>query len=558
MAFLGPFDLSAHSSAFTSLSLHSDCSVSAMVSLRVLACFWSPSAGNGFAFDTGAKFEILCGQGVLWATLMLLCLMLAFPVPRESSTCVDFLSTFPLSWSGAVTGANTSFVYKMVLMAATLLAAQDGLAHGLCPSQGLARVGLASPWLEFTFSILLSVFLIVLFPVSVDVALLLSGKGFVHEEDKAFWKDFGMAGKACSLEDPFLTTGPIAVVTAAASWAAIGKYMKIAAAASCSALILVITLDSGFGEYVNWFWFGIVAAPSPVMVSLFEGDGSKLFLWILTLGGELLVSSVVIPTLVRVLKSTALGITTLSQEQADLHWGVGWPRGKSLGILEESLAAAVWNGQGAVSVAFHYKMILAVNCWLFLCAAALDIFFMHLISCSAAAAIMSAFAMYNVHALVDLCRVHGMIEPFVMVGSVLNSKGLLGITTLSKTGHDALRVECSPTRKAMPGVAAAASAAAIQVSFESVPGMPETEHMGSLSGGEKFEFQILVKGLNGRHIALPVFASMTVLELAALVHCRSLVLVEAFYLVKEGKRMGDNSTPSSLEASQILYERKAL
>ena len=94
----------------------------------------------------------------------------------------------------------------------------------------------------------------------------------------------------------------------------------------------------------------------------------------------------------------------------------------------------------------------------------------------------------------------------------------------------------------MPGVAAAASAAAIQVSFESVPGMPETEHMGSLSGGEKFEFQILIKGLNGRHIALPVFASMTVLELAALVHCRSLVPVEAFYLVKEGKRMGDHNT----------------
>ena len=93
------------------------------------------------------------------------------------------------------------------------------------------------------------------------------------------------------------------------------------------------------------------------------------------------------------------------------------------GILEESLAAAAWNGQGAVSVAFHYMMFMAVNCWLFLGAAALDIFFMHMISCSAAAAIMSAFAMYIVHALVDLCRVHGMIEPFVMVGSVLNSKG---------------------------------------------------------------------------------------------------------------------------------------
>ena len=316
-----------------------------MVSPRVLACFWSPSAGNGFAFDTGAKFEILCGQGVLWATLMLLCLV-AFPVPRESSSCVDFLSTFPLSWSGAVSGANTSFVCNMVLMAATLLAALDGLAHGLCPSQGLARVGLASLWLEFAFSNLFSVFLVALFSVSVDVALLLSGKGFVHKEDKAFWKDFGMAGKACSLEDPFLTTGPIAVVTAAASWAAIGKYMKIAAAASCSALISVITLDSGFREYVNWFWFGIVATPSPVMVSLFEGDGAILFLWILTLGGELLVSSVFIPTLVRVLKSTALGITTLSQGQVDLHRGVGWSRGKSLPHTQQPHSAAAYQVMG--------------------------------------------------------------------------------------------------------------------------------------------------------------------------------------------------------------------
>ena len=119
---------------------------------------------------------------------------------------------------------------KMVLMAATLLAALDGLAYGLCPSQVLAHVGLASLWLEFTFSMLLPVSLVALVPVSVDVALLLSGKGFVHKDDKAFWKDFGMAGKACSLEKPFLTTGPIAVVTAAASWAVNGKYMKMQAA----------------------------------------------------------------------------------------------------------------------------------------------------------------------------------------------------------------------------------------------------------------------------------------------------------------------------------------
>ena len=168
------------------------------------------------AFDMGAKFEILCGQGVLWVTLMLLCSMLTFPVHCESST----------SWFGVVSGTNPSFVCYMVLMAATLLAALDGLAHGLCPSLGLARVGLAFPWLEFTFSIPFLVVLVALFLVCVDVAHLLSGKGYVHNEDKEFWKDFGMAGKACSLEDPFLTTGPFAVVTAAASSAAVGKFAE--------------------------------------------------------------------------------------------------------------------------------------------------------------------------------------------------------------------------------------------------------------------------------------------------------------------------------------------
>ena len=44
------------------------------------------------------------------------------------------------------------------------------------------------------------------------------------------------------------------------------------------------------------------------------------------------------------------------------------------GILEGSLAAAAWCGQGAVTVAFPYMMFMAVACWLFICAAALDIF----------------------------------------------------------------------------------------------------------------------------------------------------------------------------------------
>ena len=264
----------------------------------MFAFFWSPSAGIGVAFDTGAKFEILCGQGVLWVTLMLLCSMLTFPVHCESST----------SWFGVVSGTNPSFVCYMVLMAATLLAALDGLAHGLCPSLGLARVGLAFPWLEFTFSIPFLVVLVALFRVCVDVAHLLSGKGYVHNEDKEFWKDFGMACKACSLEDPFLTTGPFAVVTAAASSAAVGKFVKVAAAASCSALILSITLDSGFCDFVNLFWCGIVVAHS-----LFEGEDSVLLLRILTLG--------------RVFNNTALGITTLSQGQVDLHRGVFRPWG---------------------------------------------------------------------------------------------------------------------------------------------------------------------------------------------------------------------------------------
>ena len=307
---LGSVSLSALSSAFTSLGLHSDCFVAAMFSPRVFAFFWSPSAGNGVAFDAGAKFEILCGQGVLWVTLVLLCSMLTFPVPCESST----------SWFGVVSGTNPSFVCYVVLMAATLLAALDGLAHGLCPSLGLARVGPAFPWLKFTFSILFLVVLVALFLVCVDVAHLLSGKGYVHKEDKAFWKDFGMAGKACSLEDPFLTTGPFAVVTAAASSAAVGKYVKFAAAASCSALILSITLDSGFCEFVNLFWCGIVVA-----LSLSEGEDSVLLLRILTL--------------VRVFNNTALGITTLSQGQVDLHRGVVRPWGKSLPHMQQPHSA---------------------------------------------------------------------------------------------------------------------------------------------------------------------------------------------------------------------------
>ena len=97
------------------------------------------------------------------------------------------------------------------------------------------------------------------------------------------------------------------------------------------------------------------------------------------------------------------------------------------GIVEGSLAAAAWCGQGAVTVAFPYMMFMAVACWLFMCAAALDIFSVPSISSSAAAAIMSAFAMCSVPALVDLCRAHGMIAPFVLVGS----RVFLGITTLS-------------------------------------------------------------------------------------------------------------------------------
>ena len=255
------------------------------------------------AFDTGAKFEILCGQGVLRVTLSLLCLMLTFPVHCESST----------SWFGVVSGTNPSFVCYMVLMAATLLAALDGLAHGLCPSLGLARVGLAFPWLDFTFSIPFLVVLVALFLVCVDIAHLLSGKGYVHNEDKEFWKDFGMAGKAFSLDDPFLTTGPFAVVTAAASSAAVGKFVKIAAAASCSALFLSFTHDSGFCDFVHLFWYGI-----EVVLSLFE---------------------VRILTLVRVFYNTALGTTMLSQGQVDLHRAVFRPWGKSLPHMQQPHSA---------------------------------------------------------------------------------------------------------------------------------------------------------------------------------------------------------------------------
>ena len=258
------------------------------------------------ASDLDAKFEILCGQGVLWVTLTLFCSLLTFPVHCESST----------SWFGVVSGTNPSFVCYMVSMAASLLAALDGLAHGLCPSLGLARVGLAFPWLEFTFSIPFLVVLVMLFLVCVDVAHLLSGKGYVHNEDKEFWKDFGMAGKACSFEDPFLTTGPFAVVTAAASSAAVGKFVMIAAAASCRALNLLYTLDRGFCDFVHFFWYGIV-----VVLSLFDGEDSSFLMRILTLGC--------------VFYNTALGITTLSQGQVDLHRVVSRPWEKSLPHMQQ-------------------------------------------------------------------------------------------------------------------------------------------------------------------------------------------------------------------------------
>ena len=64
--------------------------------------------------------------------------VVAFPVPHESSTCVGYLSTFLLSWSGAVSGASVSIVRKLVYLAATLLAALGGFARGLGPSRGLA------------------------------------------------------------------------------------------------------------------------------------------------------------------------------------------------------------------------------------------------------------------------------------------------------------------------------------------------------------------------------------------------------------------------------------
>ena len=77
--------------------------------------------------------------------------VVAFPVPRESSTCVHSLSTFLLSWSGAVSGASISFVRKLVYWAATLLAALGGFALGSCTCRygsSKAAVRLSLGWVQ--------------------------------------------------------------------------------------------------------------------------------------------------------------------------------------------------------------------------------------------------------------------------------------------------------------------------------------------------------------------------------------------------------------------------
>ena len=110
--------------------------------------------------------------------------VVAFPVPHESSTCVGYLSTFLLSWSGAVSGASVSIVRKLVYLAATLLAALGGFARGLGPSRGLARVGLAFLWFQFITGC--STLYLVSLVRGMQTG---AASGFEHQEEKKqIWK----------------------------------------------------------------------------------------------------------------------------------------------------------------------------------------------------------------------------------------------------------------------------------------------------------------------------------------------------------------------------------
>ena len=140
VAFLGPFDLSALSSAFTSMGLHSDCSVAVMISPRLSAGLWLPSIGAGNALGKSAKFEDLRVPEVLVA-------LVGGPSskddtispPRDPSPSFELkMLTFGF---GAVSGTSLSIFFKMVCLAATSVAilneAHCDFVEGKCASRAM-------------------------------------------------------------------------------------------------------------------------------------------------------------------------------------------------------------------------------------------------------------------------------------------------------------------------------------------------------------------------------------------------------------------------------------
>ena len=131
---------------------------------------------------------------------------------------------------------------EIVWLAATAL---GGFAHGLGPSRSLARVGLASLWLEFTFAFSMLV------PVSLlRWSLTATASGYEHQEEKKqIWK---VEEAACFFWNPSCTfTGSVALV-AAAALAAVKDNIDVAAAASCGAIAFGMgaTLVTMFGIVV--------------------------------------------------------------------------------------------------------------------------------------------------------------------------------------------------------------------------------------------------------------------------------------------------------------------
>ena len=332
MAFLGPFDLSALSSAFTSLGLHSDCSVAAMFSPRLCASLWLPSIGAGNAFDKSAKFEDLRVPEVLVALIGGSSSKDdTVSPPRDPSPCFESkMLTFGF---GAVSGTSLSIFFKMVCLGATLVAilreAHCDLVAGQYVSCGM--MGLVT-----------LLFLAGLCHELLHLDCLVAGKGYVRKEDRK------ESVRAQILVISLLTTGlsTIAGGTAAAKCAALVKSYMVAAAACGSAFGLVKSLNYGIQVFAEFFVSGTVAGVVKIGKTWTDGDGAMLLAKILTLGSELTLSFSFIAS--GVLHSTYLGITTLSQGQFDLHRGGGRPREKSLPQMQQPHAVAAYQVTGDV------------------------------------------------------------------------------------------------------------------------------------------------------------------------------------------------------------------